>query len=63
MVALDPPPAREPGLRSHADTARLVLNWELARCRERYDAGGRWYSGTGLHRRRNAEKKQDPALA
>src|ERR1035438_5259047 len=34
----------------------------LGRRQERYEAGGRWYSGTGLHKLWNAQKKGDPAL-
>ena len=61
--ALDPIPAQERALRSHAGAARFAWNWGLARCQERYDAEGKWYSGAGLHRVWNAEKKSDPALA
>ena len=35
----------------------------LGKCQERYEAEGRWYSGTGLHKLWNAQKKADPALA
>lgn len=61
--ALDPVPAQERMLRSHAGAARFAWNWGLARCRERYVAEGRWYSAAELHRLWNAEKKTDPALA
>ena len=61
--ALDPAPAQEAALRSHAGASRFAWNWGLARCRERYDAEGKWYSGADLHRLWNAEKKADPALA
>jgi putative transposase len=61
--ALEPSPADERALRSHAGAARFAWNWGLAKCRERYDAEGKWYSGAGLHRLWNAEKKADPALA
>ena len=61
--ALDPSAAQERALRSHAGAARFAWNWGLARCQERYEAEGRWYSGTGLHKLWNAQKKADPALA
>jgi putative transposase len=50
-------------LQSHAGAARFAWNWGLARCIERYDAEGRWYSAAELHRLWNAKKKTDPALA
>jgi putative transposase len=61
--ALDPTPAQERALRSHAGVSRFAWNWALAKCTERYEAERRWYSGTELHRLWNAEKKADPALA
>jgi putative transposase len=61
--ALDPSPAQEQALRSHAGAARFAWNWGLARCRERYEAERRWYSAMDLHRLWNAAKKADPALA
>jgi putative transposase len=61
--ALDPSPAQERALRSHAGAARFGWNWGLARCTERYQAEGRWYSGMELHKLWNAAKKADPALA
>jgi transposase len=61
--ALDPAPAQERVLRSHAGAARFAWNWGLARCQQRYQAEGRWYSGRELHRLWNAAKKADPALA
>jgi putative transposase len=61
--ALDPAPAQERMLRSHAGAARFAWNWGLARCRERYQAEGKWYSAAGLHKLWNAAKKADPALA
>ncbi len=60
--ALDPSPAQERMLRSHAGAARFAWNWGLARCRERYEAEGKWYSGVDLHKLWNAAKKADPAL-
>jgi putative transposase len=36
--ALDPSPAQERALRSHAGAARFAWNWGLARCKERYAA-------------------------
>jgi len=63
LFALDPGPAQERALRSHAGAARFAWNWGLARCKERYEAEGRWYSAVELHRLWNAEKKADPALA
>jgi putative transposase len=61
--ALDPTPEQERALRSHAGAARFAWNWGLAKCRDRYDAEGKWYSGADLHRAWNAEKKADPGLA
>jgi len=61
--ALEPTPAQERALRSHAGASRFAWNWGLARCRERYEAEGKWYSGIDLHKLWNAEKKADPALA
>ena len=61
--ALDPSPGQERALRSHAGAARYGWNWGLAKCKERYDAEGKWYSGVDLHKLWNAEKKADPALA
>jgi putative transposase len=61
--ALDPSPAQQRALVSHAGAARFAWNWGLARCRERYDAERKWYSAVELHRMWNAEKKADPGLA
>ncbi|MGH3279404.1 MAG: IS607 family element RNA-guided endonuclease TnpB, partial [Trebonia sp.] len=61
--ALDPTPAQERALRSHAGAARFAWNWGLARCAERYQAEGKWYSAAELHKLWNAAKKADPALA
>ena len=61
--ALDPSPAQERALRSHAGAARFAWNWGLAKCSERYHAEGKWYSAIDLHNLWNAEKKADPALA
>jgi putative transposase len=61
--ALAPSPAQERALRSHAGAARFAWNWGLAKCRERYEAESRWYSGTELHRLWNTAKKADPALS
>jgi putative transposase len=61
--ALDPAPARERALRSHAGAARFAWNWGLARCRERYAAERKWYSAAELHKLWNAEKKAGPGLA
>jgi putative transposase len=61
--ALDPSPAQERALGSHAGAARFAWNWGLARCNERYEAEGKWYSAAGMHKLWNAEKKADPALA
>lgn len=61
--ALEPTPAQERALWSHAGAARFAWNWGLTRCQERYAAEGKWYSGAGLHRLWNAEKRRDPALA
>ena len=61
--ALDPAPAQERMVCSHAGAARFAWNWGLARCRQRYQAEGSWYSGIELHKLWNAGKKADPALA
>ena len=61
--ALDPSPAQERALHSHAGAARFAWNWGLAKCKERYEAEGKWYSGAELHKLWNAEKKADPSLA
>ena len=61
--ALDPTPEQERALCSHAGAARFAWNWGLAKCIERYEAEGRWYSAIDLHKLWNAEKKADPALA
>ena len=61
--AIDHTPRDERGLRSHAGAKRFAWNWGLARCRERHDAEGKWYSAAELHKLWNTEKKQDPALA
>jgi len=61
--ALDPAPAQERALRSHAGAARFAWNWGLARCKERQGAEGTWYSGADLHRLWNVQKKADPALS
>ncbi len=42
--ALDPSPAQERSLRSHAGAARFAWNWGLAKCKERYAAERKWYS-------------------
>jgi putative transposase len=60
--ALNPTAAQTRALRSHAGAARFAWNWALAKCRERYAAERKWYSGAGLHRLWNAAKKTDPAL-
>ena len=61
--ALDPAPGQERALRSHAGAARFGWNWGLAACLDRYRVERRWYSGAELHKRWNAQKKADPALA
>jgi len=61
--ALDPSPAQERVLRSHAGAARFAWNWGLAKCMERYAAERRWYSAIDLQKLWNAEKKADPGLA
>jgi len=61
--ALDPAPAQERMLRSHAGAARFAWNWGLARCKERYVAERKWYSAAELHKLWNAAKKADPDLA
>ena len=61
--ALEPTPAQERALRSHAGAARFAWNWGLARCNQRYAAERKWYSGIDLHKLWNVEKKVNPALA
>jgi putative transposase len=61
--ALDPAPVQERMLRSHAGAARFAWNWGLAKCAERYEAEGKWYSAIDLHKLWNAGKKADPALS
>jgi len=61
--ALDLTPRQERACRSHAGAARFAWNWGLAKCKERYQAGGGWYSAAELHKVWNARKKADPALA
>ncbi|HEX7165080.1 MAG TPA: helix-turn-helix domain-containing protein, partial [Trebonia sp.] len=60
--ALDPTPAQQRALRSHAGAARFAWNWGLHQCRQRYAAERKWYSAAELHRLWNAAKKADPAL-
>src|SRR5579884_3511128 len=61
--ALDPTPAQEQRLRSHAGAARYAWNWGLDQCRKRYEAERKWYSGIDLHRLWNEEKRRNPRLA
>ena len=61
--ALEPTPTQERALWSHAGAARFAWNWGLAKCKERYEAEGKWYSGFDLQKLWNVEKKADPALA
>lgn len=61
--ALDPTPAQERALRSHAGAARFAWNWGLAACRDRYDTESKWWSGIELHRLWNEAKKTDPGLS
>ncbi len=61
--ALEPTPAQERALLSHAGAARFAWNWGLAKCRERYETEGKWYSAVDLHKLWNEQKKADPALA
>jgi putative transposase len=60
--ALDPTPAQERALRSHAGAARFAWNWGLHQCKRRYAAERKWYSAAELHKLWNAAKKADPAL-
>ena len=60
--ALDPSPAQQRALRSHAGAVRFAWNWALARCKERYATERKWYSAADMHRLWNAAKKVDPAL-
>jgi putative transposase len=61
--ALDPTPSQERALWSHAGASRFAWNWGLAKCKQRYAAERRWYSGAELHKLWNGEKKADPGLA
>lgn len=61
--ALDPTPAQERALRSHAGAARFAWNWGLAKCNGRYKAERKWYSAIDLYKRWNSEKKANPDLA
>src|SRR5260370_3716590 len=61
--ALDPAPAQQRALCSHAGAARFAWNWALTKCQERYVAERRWYSAPELHRLWNQAKRADPALA
>jgi len=61
--ALDPAPAQERALRSHAGASRFAWNWGLAKCQERYAAKRKWYPGADLHKMWNEAKKADPAPA
>jgi putative transposase len=61
--AMDPSPAQERALRSHAGAARFAWNWALAKCQERYAAERRWHSGSELHKLWNKQKQADPELA
>jgi len=61
--ALDPSPAQERALWSHAGAARFAWNWGLAKCKERHAAEGKWYGAGDLHKLWNAAKKADPGLA
>jgi putative transposase len=60
--ALDPSPAQERALRSHAGAARFAWNWGLRKVRERYATERTWYSAPELHKLWNAAKKTDPDL-
>jgi transposase len=60
---LDPTPAQEQRLRSHAGAARFAWNWGLEQCRKRYEAEKQWYSAVDLHRIWNQAKRQNPELA
>jgi putative transposase len=61
--AIDSAPGGERSFRSHAGASRFAWNWGLAKCKERYEAEGRWYSAIDLHKLWNAKKKADPDLA
>ena len=61
--ALDPSPAQQRSLQSHAGAARFAWNWALNECRQRYSAEKKSYSAPELHRLWNSAKKSDPALA
>jgi hypothetical protein len=61
--ALDPTPAQEQKLRSHAGAARYAWNWGLDQCRKRSAAEKKWDSAVDLHRIWNQVKRQNPKLA
>lgn len=61
--ALDNTPADERHFWSHAGASRFAWNWGLARCKERYEAEGKWYTAFDLGKLWNAEKKANPDLA
>lgn len=61
--ALDQTPRDERGCWSHAGASRFAWNWGLAKCNERYQAEGKWYSAFDLQKLWNAEKKVRPELA
>src|SRR5579875_1848496 len=61
--ALDPTPAQEQKLRSHAGAARYAWNWGLDQCRKRSAVEKRWDSAVDLHRSWNQVKRQNPRLA
>ena len=60
---LDPTPAQERALRSHAGASRFAWNWGLAKCKDRHESHGKWYSAAELHKLWNVAKKADPTLA
>lgn len=60
---LDPTPAQERALRSHAGASRFAWNWGLAKCKDRHESHGKWYSAAELHKLWNVAKKADLTLA
>jgi putative transposase len=61
--ALEPTPAQERTLHSHAGAARFAWNWGLAKCIERYEAEQKWYSAIDLQKLWNVAKVTDKGLA
>lgn len=55
--ALDPMPAQERALRSHAGASRFAWNWGLGAWKDRYEAESKWWSGPELHKLWNVARR------